>query len=119
MQKVTLPATTHELEAGCWVLRYERRCRGCGAPIEFWETHEGKYIPLEADPGNDWKRRSHYESCPKRDEFRSRLPSPRERVAFAAQLRQGELFPSGSSKPPNAVNTAPPARRSEPARRVE
>lgn len=61
-------------------------CRGCGAPIYWVTMKSGKKHPVDRGRqvrvvfvGGQWEAvgayTSHFSSCPKRDEFRRRVPN--------------------------------------------
>lgn len=60
------PKTEEEREAAGYKFMNASECRGCRAPIEWWETPNGKRIPLDLDGEPHWS------TCPKADEFRTR-----------------------------------------------
>ena len=61
------PKTTEALEAAGYKFLNATRCTGktCGARIEFWQTPQGKRIPLDMET-----REPHWGTCPNRDDFR-------------------------------------------------
>jgi hypothetical protein len=58
------PKTEEELEAQGYKFKSASQCRSCHAPIEFWETPNGKMIPLNDDCT------AHFATCPEADKFR-------------------------------------------------
>lgn len=60
-------STTEELEAAGYRFLNESRCSGptCGATISWWETPNGKRMPLDPDTLGP-----HWGSCPDRDQFK-------------------------------------------------
>jgi len=50
-------------------------CRSCGAEIWFVKTKNGKFLPVDTDPGQDKeydreKMKCHFDSCPDAEKFR-------------------------------------------------
>lgn len=70
------PAESQELRAGGYEYSGDATCRGCGEPIEFWITPNGKKMPLsrvkvgEQLRQNVEKLEPHFASCPEADRFR-------------------------------------------------
>jgi RyR domain-containing protein len=68
-----------ELIAAAWVFDNEGRCRGCGEPIEWWITPNGKKMPMTVkalskdgflSPVTDFIRVPHWGECEAADQFR-------------------------------------------------
>ena len=57
--------TEAELVAAGYVFKNDARCKGCDAMIEWWETRNGKMIPLDKET-----LVPHFSTCPKVDRFR-------------------------------------------------
>jgi len=49
-----------------YIYRHQKACRGCGKPIYWWETPNGKWSPHDQDGV------SHFASCPFQQDFRRR-----------------------------------------------
>jgi hypothetical protein len=75
------PETKEALEAAGYVFDNEGRCRGCGAPIEWWITPNGKKMPMividEKDKSKSFPqpilrtiRRTHFSDCEDAAKFR-------------------------------------------------
>jgi hypothetical protein len=72
---VQFPATSMRLSAAGYIFKYTRKCRRCGALLEFWLTPDKKWAPLQrmdADP--ERRRVSHFSNCPFAAEFRKGEP---------------------------------------------
>jgi hypothetical protein len=83
--KMPLPEKKEALEAAGWVFDNEAKCSGCGAPVEWWITPNGKKMPMRVwaldERGEVIKdgslirpfsfvRRSHFADCPNAADFR-------------------------------------------------
>ncbi len=58
------PKDEKELDAAGYKFLFSTQCRSCRAPIEMWETPNGKKIPLNDD------YTAHFSNCPDADKFR-------------------------------------------------
>ena len=77
---MAIPETKAGLEAAGYVFDSDARCRGCGEPIEFWITNNGKRMPISVQIKKEGEgffakekeliRVSHFAVCPNAAEFR-------------------------------------------------
>jgi len=64
------PKTLDELKSAGYKYDNDATCRGCGDPIEWWITPNGKPIPMNSmDKGSD-PAMAHWATCSERDCFR-------------------------------------------------
>ena len=63
------PETIAELTAAGYKFDGDANCRGCGAPVEWWDSPKGKKIPMDVDPEGNCV--THFATCPKAKEFRN------------------------------------------------
>ncbi len=67
------PETRYEMRRAMYKLMGTSTCKGCAAPIEWWETTSGKKLPVNVQPaGDDVTVVAHFITCPKAAEFRRR-----------------------------------------------
>jgi hypothetical protein len=64
------PETVSELVAAGYKFLNEAHCTGCGAAIEWYETPNGKKMPMNVD--GDGNCESHFSTCPKHKDFRKK-----------------------------------------------
>lgn len=69
---MSFPATRELMEQAGYKRRYYTRCRGCMRPMEFWNTPEGKSIPMDCMSDPDSPAVSHFATCPVADRFRKK-----------------------------------------------
>lgn len=66
---MSFPTTVEEMEERNYKRLNDGRCNldkgGCGAELTWWETPNGKKIPMDEGTANP-----HWESCPNSDKFR-------------------------------------------------
>jgi hypothetical protein len=62
------PETIEALAAAGYKFSNDARCRGCGASVEWWDTPNGKKIPMDVDA--DGNCEAHWATCPKAKDFR-------------------------------------------------
>jgi len=82
-----VPETKEGLETAGWVFDNEGVCRGCGAPVEWWISVNGKKCPMSVVPLDErgevvppgsllrvlrFVRRSHFGDCPNAQDFRKK-----------------------------------------------
>jgi len=82
-----LPEKKEDLEAAGWVFDNEGVCRGCGAPVEWWISNNGRKCPMSVVPLDErgevvppgsllrvirFVRRSHFSDCPEAASFRKK-----------------------------------------------
>jgi hypothetical protein len=49
----------------------DSKCKSCGAPIEWWQTNNGKKMPFDPLPASEHEQtRPHWASCPHADDHR-------------------------------------------------
>jgi hypothetical protein len=68
---LTWPATRNELYAAGYKKSFKvpvRKCKLCPALLEFWQTPDGKMMPIEVQ--YDGKLVSHFATCPEAGSFR-------------------------------------------------
>lgn len=63
---MSFPKTEEELEAAGYKFLNAARCRGCNASIEWWETPNGKKMPMNDD------YEPHWATCPSAPDFRKK-----------------------------------------------
>jgi hypothetical protein len=61
------PKTEDELIAQDYRYKNTGRCRGCRAPIQWWETPAKKNMPLDPET-----YAPHWGTCPEREQFRKK-----------------------------------------------
>jgi hypothetical protein len=69
---MAMPGTIADLIKAGYLHDNDDICRGCGAPIEWWTTPEGKNTPLEVVKGILGGLQSHFATCPERKQFRKK-----------------------------------------------
>jgi hypothetical protein len=77
---MAIPQNREDLMAMGYVFDNEAKCRGCGAPIEWWITPKGKKMPMSVKEVKDgegffakvtgWVRLPHWSDCEAADQFR-------------------------------------------------
>lgn len=63
------PKTHEELEAKGYKWKNDSECRSCKAPISWWETPQGKKIPLQPE-GSLHEFEAHFAHCPHASDHR-------------------------------------------------
>ena len=69
---MSFPATRKALEDAGYKRTSYTRCSACMAAIEFWNTPQGRVMPMEAMPDDDSPAISHFANCPEAARFRKR-----------------------------------------------
>jgi hypothetical protein len=73
---VKWPATSDELKAAGYEYDNDSNCPGCGAPVEWWITPNGKKMPLTVTKtatihhATADVRQPHFSDCPNAKDFR-------------------------------------------------
>ena len=77
---MAIPEKREDLVAMGYVFDNEAFCRGCGAPIEWWITPNGKKMPMSVlevhktesavSPVVGYRRVPHWSDCPNAKDFR-------------------------------------------------
>lgn len=62
---MSFPTTVEEMEDRNYKRLNDGKCKGCGAEITWWETPNGKKIPMDTG-----EAKPHWESCPNSEDFR-------------------------------------------------
>lgn len=62
---MSFPTTVEEMEDRNYKRLNDGKCKGCEAEITWWETPNGKKIPMDTG-----EAKPHWESCPNSDDFR-------------------------------------------------
>jgi len=57
--------TEKDLVAADYIFKNDSRCKGCDAMIEWWETKNGKMMPLDKET-----LQPHWGTCPKASRFK-------------------------------------------------
>ena len=65
-----IPGTIADLIKAGYLHDNDNVCRGCGAPIEWWTTPEGKNTPLEVNAKVPGGMQSHFATCPQKKMFK-------------------------------------------------
>lgn len=63
------PTTKEGLESAGYKWKGDGTCRSCHAPIEWWETNNGKNIPLQPE-GSAHQFEAHFAHCPNAQDHR-------------------------------------------------
>jgi hypothetical protein len=63
-------------------------CKGCGAPIEWWKTTNGKSIPMNPAKDEHTPTEAHFATCPNSKDFKG------ADAASAAPEKKSTLGPS-------------------------
>jgi hypothetical protein len=71
---MSFPATRAEMEAAGYSLNEYTRCKGCQRLMEFWNTPQGRRIPMNPMTDPESPAVSHFTDCPKAGEFRKANP---------------------------------------------
>jgi hypothetical protein len=58
--------TDADLTKAGYIFKSDARCKGCQEMIEWWETPNGKMMPLDK-----LTLQPHWSTCPKADRFKS------------------------------------------------
>lgn len=66
------PATRDALIASGYKFSNHARCRGCGAEVEWYDTPNGKKMPMDLMPVGDSLAKSHWATCPDAPTFRKK-----------------------------------------------
>lgn len=61
---MAFPKNEDEAEAQGYSFDSSSKCRGCGEPIEWWITPNGKRMPMNLDFTVHWS------TCPQAEQFR-------------------------------------------------
>ena len=80
---MAIPEKREDLLAMGYVFDNDARCRGCGLPIEWWITPNGKKMPMSVkevrvdennlvSPVKAFVRIPHFADCPKVEDFRKK-----------------------------------------------
>ena len=80
---MAIPTKKEDLIALGWLFDNDAQCRGCGMPIEWWITPNGKKMPMTVKEVKDESRAfpqpilrleriPHWSDCPKADSFRKK-----------------------------------------------
>lgn len=70
------PATSDQLKSEGYMYDNDAKCRGCGEPIEWWITPNGKKMPLRVEHAGSVLttsaevRKPHWDDCPNAGDFR-------------------------------------------------
>jgi hypothetical protein len=64
------PSTIDELRQRKYKFEGESQCKGCGDDIEWWETPNGKKIPMDHGTATP-----HWSTCPNARDFKADTPS--------------------------------------------
>ena len=65
----------------------DSKCKSCGAPIEWWQTNNGKKMPFDPLPASDNEQtRPHWASCPRADEHRQSNQPQSKRHDYAPSV---------------------------------
>ena len=60
---MAFPKTLNEMKAFNYRFDNNAVCRGCGDDIEWWETPNGKKIPMNPMTGGDSEAVAHWATC--------------------------------------------------------
>jgi hypothetical protein len=66
------PKTLNEMTASAYTFKDHAECRGCGDPIEWWETPKGKNIAMNPMTSGDSEAVAHWATCTEQDSFRKK-----------------------------------------------
>jgi hypothetical protein len=69
------PGTRAEMQLAGYSLNEYTRCRGCKRLMEFWNTPNGKRVPMNPMPEPQSAAVSHFSDCPEAQQFR-KPPQP-------------------------------------------
>jgi hypothetical protein len=64
------PQTLKEMTEASYQFQDHAVCRGCGDDIEWWQTPNGKKIPMNPVNASDDKAVSHWATCSDAPSFR-------------------------------------------------
>ena len=67
---MAFPTTLNEMKQRGYSFQDDAVCRGCGDDIEWWETPNGKKIPMNPMTGGDSEAVAHWATCTEQDSFR-------------------------------------------------
>ncbi len=60
------PKNADEAEKQGYRFKNPGRCRGCGVSVDWWETPNGKLLPIDDEATFS----AHWTNCPERDRFK-------------------------------------------------
>jgi hypothetical protein len=69
---MAFPKTLNEMKSHGYTFKDDGVCRGCGDDIEWWETPNGKKIPMNPMTGGDSGATAHWATCTEQDSFRKK-----------------------------------------------
>jgi len=69
---MAFPKTLNEMTERGYKFKDHAECRGCGDPIEWWETPNGRNIPMNPMTGGESEAAPHWVSCTEQDLFRKK-----------------------------------------------
>ena len=61
--------TRYEMLRAGYKFKAHAKCKGCGAPIEWWVTAKGKNMPYDPIADDEIQTVVHWATCPKADRF--------------------------------------------------
>lgn len=67
---MSFPRTRAEMETAGYSLNEYTRCKGCMRLMEFWNTPDGKRIPMDPMDQPESAATSHFATCPEAHRFR-------------------------------------------------
>lgn len=67
---MAFPKTLDELKSANYRFENDAECRGCGDPIEWWTTPNGKKIPMNSMTKGSDAAIAHWTTCTEADSFR-------------------------------------------------
>ena len=69
---MAFPTTFDEMKARGYKFKDFAECKGCGDAIEWWETPNGKNIPMNAMQRGSDEAVAHWATCTEQDSFRKK-----------------------------------------------
>lgn len=69
---MSFPRTFDEMKAAGYTFSNDATCRGCGDDIEWWETPNGKKLPMNPMTSGSSEAKAHWATCSDAPSFRGR-----------------------------------------------
>jgi hypothetical protein len=67
---MAFPQTLDEMKSRGYKFKDHAECKGCGDSIEWWETPNGKNIPMNPMERGSSEAVAHWATCTEQDSFR-------------------------------------------------